>query len=168
MHEYKLEEKNYYQRLFVDRTATKQEIVEAYRQLARILHPDSDALEPNDESITAEYDNMFKLITEAYNVLTNEKERAKYDKSLPPDLRGWDPPGGGNPDEKMARKFEERKKAGFGSTAGETTVHIGVDLNALRQKMMKQMEEQAREAKEENKPVPRTRRPTFWKKMFEE
>jgi len=161
MAEFNLEEKNYYQRLFVERTATKQEIIDAYRQLARILHPDSDALEPNDEHISAEHDKMFTLITEAYNVLTNEKERLKYDQTLPPDLRGWDTPGKENAEDLLARKFEERKKSGLGATVGDTQVSAGLNLIALREKMIRQQMEAATKQ-------PRERKPSFGKKIFQE
>ncbi len=64
--------KNYYQILGVKREASEQEIKQAYRKLARKLHPD---VNPGDK--TAE--TRFKEVNEAYEVLSDKDKRAKYD-----------------------------------------------------------------------------------------
>ena len=64
---------DYYKVLGVDKSASSKDIKKAYRQLARLYHPD---MNPNDK--TAE--ERFKQINEAYEVLGNSKNRAKYDK----------------------------------------------------------------------------------------
>ncbi|EGD33614.1 DnaJ C-terminal domain-containing protein [Capnocytophaga sp. oral taxon 338] len=64
---------DYYKVLGVDKSASSKDIKKAYHQLARIHHPD---MNPNDK--TAE--QRFKQINEAYEVLGNPKNRAKYDK----------------------------------------------------------------------------------------
>jgi curved DNA-binding protein len=65
--------RNYYQILGVDRNASLAEIKRAYRQLARRYHPD---LNPGDK--TAE--ERFKLISEAYQVLSDSQKRAEYNR----------------------------------------------------------------------------------------
>ncbi len=64
---------DYYDTLGVSRTATEKEIRQAYRKLARKYHPD---LHQGDAGAEAK----FKIINEAYDVLSNTEKRSKYDK----------------------------------------------------------------------------------------
>lgn len=66
-------EKNYYKILGVPRTADKKAIKSAYRKLALEWHPDK-----NEDKEKAE--QMFQDISEAYEVLSDEEMRAKYDR----------------------------------------------------------------------------------------
>ena len=66
---------NYYETLKVSPRASKTEIKSAYRRLARKLHPDKN----NGSEQTA---RAFAAIAEAYEVLSNPKERARYDKRI--------------------------------------------------------------------------------------
>lgn len=66
-------EKDYYKSLGVPKTATAPELKKAYRKLARKLHPDA-----NPDNKRAE--ERFKEVSEAYDVLSDEKSRAKYDE----------------------------------------------------------------------------------------
>ena len=84
--------KTHYDLLGVQRTATKEEIREAYKELARIYHPDShffDEIVPDAGPSSSQVD-VFKEITDAYNTLNNETKRAEYDQSLPKDLPEWE------------------------------------------------------------------------------
>ena len=67
-------EKDYYKTLGVQKTAKPAEIKKAYRDLARKHHPDA-----NKGNAGAE--ERFKEITEAYNVLSDEKQRKEYDEA---------------------------------------------------------------------------------------
>lgn len=64
---------DYYKTLGVERNASPEAIKAAYRSLAMKYHPD---LHPNDK----EAEEKFKEVSEAYDVLKDEKKREVYDK----------------------------------------------------------------------------------------
>lgn len=64
---------DYYSVLGISKTATQEEIKKAYRNLAFKYHPDRN---PGDKDA----EEKFKKISEAYNVLGDEKKRADYDR----------------------------------------------------------------------------------------
>ena len=82
-------QKDYYKTLGVPKTATAAEIKKAYRELARKYHPDA-----NKGSTDAE--ERFKEITEAYNVVSDEKQRKEYDEARSM-FGGFRVPAGGRP-----------------------------------------------------------------------
>jgi uncharacterized membrane protein YsdA (DUF1294 family) len=63
--------KDYYAILGVPRNATPEQIKEAYRRLAKEYHPDKN---PSPEA-----EEKFKLVNEAYQVLSDPAKRAEYD-----------------------------------------------------------------------------------------
>ncbi len=64
--------KDYYEVLGVARGADTQEIKSAFRRLARRYHP--------DVSSEADAEDKFKEINEAYEVLSDDEKRARYDR----------------------------------------------------------------------------------------
>jgi len=68
-------EKNYYKILNVSRTANKKEIKKAYKELALKYHPDK-----NTDGDKEHAEKMFTEVAEAYEVLSDEEMRAKYDR----------------------------------------------------------------------------------------
>jgi curved DNA-binding protein len=64
--------KDYYKILGVEKTASKEDIKKQYRKLARKYHPD---VNPNNK----EAEEKFKDISEAYDVLSDEEKRKKYE-----------------------------------------------------------------------------------------
>lgn len=85
--------KDYYKILSLNRQATAEEIKKAHRKLARKHHPD---LNPGDKKS----EEQFKLIQEAYDVLSDPEKRSRYDQygdkwqQVPPGA-GAAPSGGG-------------------------------------------------------------------------
>lgn len=64
--------RDYYETLEIQRTASKEDMKKSYRRLARQYHPDV-----NKEPDAAE---RFKEINEAYQVLSDDDNRARYDR----------------------------------------------------------------------------------------
>jgi len=65
--------KDYYEILGVGRDASQEEIKRAYRKLVRQYHPDAN---PGNK----EAEERFKLINEAYEVLSDPQKKAQYDQ----------------------------------------------------------------------------------------
>lgn len=82
-----LSKKNYYEIMGVSRDASTEDIKTAYKDLARIYHPDSRFYSEIIDIPPSERDvEVFKIITQAYNILVNPEKRADYDLTLEPDL----------------------------------------------------------------------------------
>src|SRR3990170_2172118 len=72
---------DFYNTLGVARTASEDDIKKAYRKLAMTYHPDRN-------NGSAESEEKFKEITEAYDVLRDPNKRAMYDRYGEAGLRG--------------------------------------------------------------------------------
>ena len=68
-----MEKRDYYEVLGISKGATKEEIKKAYRKQALRFHPDKN---PGDKKA----EENFKEAAEAYEVLSNEEKRARYDR----------------------------------------------------------------------------------------
>ncbi len=80
--------KDYYKALGVGKNVDQKDIKNAYRKLARKHHPDAN---PNDKVA----EERFKEISEAYDVLGDEKKRSEYDRQREFFAAGG--PGAGGP-----------------------------------------------------------------------
>ena len=69
-----LYEKDYYAILGVDKKADAAEIKKKYRSLARELHPDKTK---GDKKL----EDRFKEVSEAYEILSDDKKRNEYDQA---------------------------------------------------------------------------------------
>ena len=77
---------DYYETLGVPRTASAEDIKQAFRKLARLYHPDVAKNKVTGEA-------KFKEINEAYEVLGDPEKRKRYDELGP----NWQGGGGGPP-----------------------------------------------------------------------
>jgi molecular chaperone DnaJ len=71
-------QRDYYGILGVDRCATQDQIKKAYRTLALQYHPDRNRGDAGSEE-------LFKLLSESYEVLRDAGRRRAYDRTLEPD-----------------------------------------------------------------------------------
>ena len=98
---------DYYNILGVPRTASPEEIKKAYRKKAMETHPDR----PDGDA------ELFKRITEAYEILSNSDKRSAYDNPRPnfnfnsQDFGGYNNPFGGTPfDHIFGRGFAQQRQ----------------------------------------------------------
>jgi molecular chaperone DnaJ len=80
--------RDYYEVLGVDKGSSKEEIKKAYRKIAIKYHPDKN---PDDKDA----EEKFKEAAEAYEVLSNDEKRQKYDRFGHQGLGGAGFGGGG-------------------------------------------------------------------------
>lgn len=84
-------DKNYYELLGLKRDASIEEVKRAYRDMSRIFHPDSNFYaDLVQDPVKTEHLQIFNLITEAYNTLSSDELRIRYDQTLlNGSLVGW-------------------------------------------------------------------------------
>lgn len=116
---------DHYQTLGVDRGASADEIKKAYRKLARQYHPDAN---PGDAAAEA----RFKECAEAYEVLSDDRKRANYDRfgsASGPGGGGFggDPFGGGG----LGDIFEQFFNMAGGAAGGAASATRGLDLEVV-------------------------------------
>jgi len=114
-----MEFQDYYKTLGVSRTASADEIKKAYRKLALEWHPDRHKGEDREHA-----EERFKQIAEAYEVLSDEEKRKRYDEFG----RNWQhgqeftPPRGART---MSREEFEKMFGGFGGFSDFFTSMFG-------------------------------------------
>jgi molecular chaperone DnaJ len=96
-----------YEVLGVGREASEQEIKKSFRSLARELHPDVNAHDPDAEE-------KFKEAAEAYEILSDDERRATYDRYGHDGLRS----GGYAPNFEGFGSISDLFNAFFGAAAG--------------------------------------------------
>lgn len=116
-----------YEVLGVGRDASEQEIKKAFRKLARELHPDVNAEDPNAEE-------KFKEAAEAYEILSDAERRATFDRYGHEGLRS----GGYAPNFDAFGSISDLFEAFFGggqfggrggpAPGGDVAVSIEIDL----------------------------------------
>lgn len=102
---------DYYEILQVPKNASQEEIKKAYRKQALRYHPDRN---PGDK----EAEKQFKEISEAYEVLSDERKRQVYDRHGKAGLQGAGP-GGGAHFESMEEALRTFMGA-FGNMGGDS------------------------------------------------
>lgn len=120
--------RDYYELLGVGRDASEAEVKRSFRRLARELHPDVNAHDPEAEE-------KFKAAAEAYEVLSDPERRQVYDRFGHEGLRGGgaQPPGFGSIEDLLgavfggAFGFEVRR----GPMRGQDLMHA-VEITAVQ------------------------------------
>eukprot|EP00055_Hartaetosiga_balthica_P013539 m.70050 g.70050 ORF g.70050 m.70050 type:complete len:259 (+) comp8296_c0_seq4:427-1203(+) len=106
---------DYYDMLGISPSATKKEIKSAYRRLAMQWHPDKN------KGSEEEAGDMFKRISEAYDVLSDENKRDLYDTYGIDGLRH----GGPNHQEPVFRSQADLFREVFGDSMFSNFFHTG-------------------------------------------
>ncbi len=118
--------RDYYSTLGIDRNASDEDIKKAYRKLARQYHPDLQTGDQQKKSA----EEKFKEINEAYETLSDQDKRRRYDmfghagaQQGPGGFEGFDFGGGGFGD-----VFNDIFEDFFGGGRGQTRAERGRDL----------------------------------------
>lgn len=104
--------RDYYDILEVSRTATPEEIKKAYRKMALKYHPDKNPDDPQAEG-------RFKEAAEAYEVLSDQDKRARYDRYGHDGVKNGPGGGAGMSMDDIFSQFGDIFGDAFGGAFGE-------------------------------------------------
>ncbi|MDQ2699961.1 MAG: molecular chaperone DnaJ [Actinomycetota bacterium] len=132
--------RDYYEVLGVSRSATDQEIKKAFRKIARELHPDVNGHDPEAEE-------KFKEAAEAYEVLSDEKQRQTYDQYGQDGLRSGgfssQAQGFGSIDDLFSAFFGGGSGGGFGGRRGPSPgADVGVAIEIELEDVLEGLEKE--------------------------
>jgi curved DNA-binding protein len=119
--------RDYYEILGVPRTADAAEIKKAHRKLVRQYHPDANKGNPHSEG-------KFKEVQEAYDVLSDDEKRQKYDQFGHAGVGaepGYGPRPGSGPDpfDAFRRAQEQAARGGAGQRRGNRRWQPGPNVS---------------------------------------
>lgn len=100
--------RDYYEILGVSKSASQEEIKKAYRKIAIKFHPDKNPDDPTAE-------DKFKEAAEAYEVLSDQQKRQRYDQFGHQGMNGGFGGGGGMNMEDIFSQFGDIFGGGGGS-----------------------------------------------------
>jgi molecular chaperone DnaJ len=106
-------QRDYYEILGVPKTASAEDLKQAFRNLARKYHP--------DVSQEANAEERFKEINEAFAVLSDDQKRAAYDRFGHAGLNGMGGPGGGFTSVDLSEIFGDLFSDFFGGGMGRSS-----------------------------------------------
>jgi tetratricopeptide (TPR) repeat protein len=91
----RLQGRDHFELLGIERKATENEVKEAYFRLARRFHPDTP-LDPALQDLRGKRENVFLRLGAAYETLRNPASRAQYERMVDPrsPRRHHEPPAG--------------------------------------------------------------------------
>jgi len=112
--------RDYYEVLGVGRTSDQDQIKRAYRRMARQYHPDVNKAPDAEE--------RFKEVNEAYQVLSDQEMRARYDRFGHAGLEGTAFPDFSSGFGDIFDLFRGFGMGGFGRTGARTQPQRGADL----------------------------------------
>ncbi|XP_020830560.1 dnaJ homolog subfamily C member 11 isoform X1 [Phascolarctos cinereus] len=132
--EEELDNEDYYSLLNVRREASSEELKAAYRRLCMLYHPDKH----RDPELKSQAEQLFNLVHQAYEVLSDPQTRAIYDiygkRGL--EMEGWEiverrrtPAEIREEFERLQREREERRLQQRTNPKG--TISIGIDATDL-------------------------------------
>ncbi|KAG9481976.1 dnaJ homolog subfamily C member 11 [Eleutherodactylus coqui] len=132
--EEEVENDDYYSLLNVRREATQEELKASYRRLCMLYHPDKH----RDPELKKQAEQLFNLVHQAYEVLSDPQSRAIYDvygkKGL--DMEGWEVVERKRTASEIREEFErlqrEREERRLQQrTNPKGTISVGIDATEL-------------------------------------
>ncbi len=131
-------DKDYYEILGLESTASTDDVKKAYRNLAKKYHPDVNKSASSEE--------IFKLISEAYEILSDQGKRTRYD-TYRKFMHEYESKGGEKSEASRAAAEDKARKAGAAEGSRRTQ---GRARPADRPRPAESPEVEARKADERN------------------